>query len=96
MTNNLDFDVISLLASSIKLDLHGLTYDEANFELLRCLQLVDTHIRAVEVVHGYHNGTVLKNLVRKEFKHKLVSKKIPIDASRTLFVLDFKQNNKNF
>ena len=94
MMNNLDLDIISLLSASIKLDLHGLTYEEANFELLRCLQLVDTHVRAIEIVHGYHNGTVLKKLVRNEFKHNLIAKKIPIDASRTLYVLDFNKNNK--
>ena len=85
----MDVDIMALLSASCKLDLHGLTKAEAEFELLRALEFVDTHVRAIEIVHGYHSGTILKNLVRKEFTHPLIAKKMPLDASRTLYVLDF-------
>ena len=84
-------DVVSLLVASVKLDLHGLTKGEAEFELERALNLVDVNVRAIEVVHGYHGGNTLKNLVRKEFVHPLIQEKINLDASRTLYVLDFKK-----
>ena len=92
----LDAETLSLLFGAKKLDLHGLTKEEAKFELLRCFQFVDFGTKAILVVHGYHNGTVLKNLVRKEFKHELINNKIAVDASQTLFILNFEnKNNKN-
>ena len=84
-----DIDIVAYLASSEKLDLHGLTCDEARFELLRTLNLVDTKTKAVEVVHGYHRGRALRDLVRNEFEHPLVVQKVKLDPSRTLLVLDF-------
>lgn len=90
----IDIDTIALLAASTKLDLHGLTCAEAEFELIRTLNLVDTNVRAVEVVHGYHNGRALKTLVRQQFAHPLIAKKIPLDASRTLLALDFSKINQ--
>ena len=90
----MDFELLSMVAGSVKLDLHGLSRDEAEFELVRCLNLVDANVKAIEVVHGYHKGTVLKKLVRESFKHPLIEKKVPIDASRTLFVLDFNRLKK--
>ena len=84
-----DTDTLSLIFGAKKLDLHGLTKEEARFELYRFMQFVDTTTRAVLIVHGYHNGTVLKTLVRKEFEHPLISKKIAVDSSQTLFVLKF-------
>jgi len=86
-----DAETLSLIFNAKKVDLHGLTKDEARFELLRSLQFVDVSTKSLLIVHGYHNGTVLKNLVRKEFAHELVCKKIPVDSSQTLFVLDFKK-----
>lgn len=90
----MDIDTIALLAASQKLDLHGLTRTEAEYELLRALELVDTHVRALEIVHGYHKGTTLKKLVRNEFNYPLIAKKVNLDASRTLYVLDFTNLNK--
>lgn len=84
-----DIDVLEYLCASKKVDLHGLTRGEAEYELTRELGLVDVSVRALEVVHGYHNGKTLKNLVRNEFEHKLIEKKVPLDASRTLYVLNF-------
>ena len=93
-----DVDIVSLLSASTKLDLHGMTRDEAKCELIRLLDLVDVNVKAIEVVHGYHNGRALRSLVRDEIDQKLVSQKVKIDPSRTLFVLNFNnighKNNK--
>ena len=90
----MEISELLLLSNSIKLDLHGLTRGEAEFELIRALNLVDTCTKGIEVIHGYHGGTVLKKLVRDEFEHPLIVKKIPLDASRTLFELDFSKNKQ--
>lgn len=68
-------------------DLHTLTKEEAKIELINALNNTDVDIKCLLVVHGYHGGTVIKNLVRKEFKSDLVAEKINHDAGRTLYIL---------
>lgn len=73
-----------------KLDLHGLTKEEAHYDLLATLNTVDVDIKAIEIIHGFHSGKSLKNLVLNEFKHPMILEKKKIDASRTLFILNWK------
>ena len=51
----------------MKIDLHGKVLIEALDEILLCLEecevLGDRHI---EIVHGYHQGQVLKNHIQSE------------------------------
>ncbi len=69
------------------IDLHGLTKEDAKATLIYELGLVDANIDCVVIIHGFHGGNVLKNLVRKEFKHSLVKDKVVLDAARTIFLL---------
>ena len=70
------------------LDLHQKTKEEARAELVYALNRLDIFYKGLLVIHGYHKGKVLKNFIRKEFDHKNIKKKINIDASRTLILLD--------
>ena len=70
-----------------QVDLHGLAKEEAKAELIYALSTVDFDIKCLVVVHGYHSGTTLKNLVRKEFSHPSIAEKITLDAARTIYVL---------
>lgn len=70
------------------LDIHGLTKEEAKIEILHTLGTIDNFYKAILVTHGYHHGVVLKNFVRKELVHKNIQKKINVDASRTLLLLN--------
>ena len=71
------------------LDVHGLTKEEARAEIVYHLNRIDIFTKGLLITHGYHSGVVLKNFIRKEFEHKNVYKKINVDASRTLLLLDF-------
>lgn len=73
------------------LDLHGFTLEEAKAELIHKLVTMDAFYKGVVVIHGYHKGTVLKNYIRKEFLHKNVTKKINIDASKTLLLVNLEK-----
>ena len=46
-------------------DLHRLTKEEAKIELINAMNTTDVDVKCLLVVHGYHGGTVIKNLVRK-------------------------------
>lgn len=68
-------------------DLHRLTKEEAKIELINAINNTDINIKCLVVIHGYHGGTVIKNLVRKEFESDYVEEKINLDAGRTIFKL---------
>ena len=70
-----------------EVDLHNLTKEEARADLVYAVETQDFDIKCLVVIHGYHGGTVIKNFVRKEFKHNLVEKKVNLDAGRTIFML---------
>ena len=67
-----------------KVDLHNLTKEEARSEILHQILMAD-RVDSIIFVHGYHGGRVLKDLVRKEFKHDRVEKIINLDASTTAY-----------
>ena len=68
-------------------DLHNLTKEDAKIELINAISSVDSDIDCLVVIHGYHGGTIIKNLVRKEFKSEFVTEKVNLDAGRTIFLL---------
>ena len=68
-------------------DLHRLTKEEAKIELINAMNTTDVDVKCLLVVHGYHGGTVIKNLVRKEFQSEYISEKINHDAGRTIYIL---------
>lgn len=74
------------LGSFISIDLHGLTKEEARAEIYHQLNIVDNY-NSIVFVHGYHGGRVLKELVRKEIKYERIIKILPLDASRTAYIL---------
>lgn len=70
-----------------KVDLHGLTREEALSVMLYEVYLADSDIDGIEFIHGYHGGRVLKDLVRKEFVSDRIEKVVCADASRTIYKL---------
>lgn len=68
-------------------DLHRFTKEEAKIELLNAINSSDIDIKCLVVVHGYHGGTIIKNLVRKEFESEFVLEKFNLDAGRTIYKL---------
>lgn len=71
------------------LDLHEKTLEEAKSELIYTLNSLDIFYKGVLVIHGYHKGTVLRDFVRNDFKHKNIYKKVKVDASRTVIMIDW-------
>lgn len=68
-------------------DLHELTKEDAKIELMNALNSADLDIKCLVIIHGYHGGTVIKNLVRKEFTSDFIDEKINLDAGRTIYKL---------
>ena len=68
-------------------DLHNMTKEEAKANLIHEINSADYDIKCLVIVHGYHGGTVIKNLVKKEFVSNDIEKKVVLDAGRTIFLL---------
>ena len=52
----------------IELDIHGMYEDDAKREIERYLSTVSPKVQEVIVIHGYHKGQVLKNMVRTRIR----------------------------
>ena len=52
---------------TIEADIHGMRVAEAKRQLELLLSRADKSIREVVVIHGYHGGTVLRDMVRREY-----------------------------
>lgn len=71
-----------------EVDIHGMTRDEARRCLTLFLNRVNGSVREVEVIHGWSNGTVLRDMVRKGLKHpKIKSKVVSMNPGITILVL---------
>ena len=71
------------------IDLHGQILEEAKANLFHVLSIIDNSYAGILVIHGYHKGRVLRDFIRGKLGHNLIKKKVVIDASRTLILLDF-------
>ena len=58
----------------VEIDIHGLTEQMAIKELEKFIVSCDNSITEIVVIHGYHSGNALKDMVRNS--NKLRSKRI--------------------
>lgn len=71
-----------------EIDIHGMTVNEAISELDYFLEYVSEDTQEVIVVHGYNQGKRLLQMVRNEFQHKRIKRKmISMNPGITIFQL---------
>ena len=61
---------------TIEADIHGMRVLEAKRELETLIGRADKSIREIVVIHGYHGGSALKNMVRSELRLPRIQQKI--------------------
>jgi len=73
----------------IELDVHGMTKYQAKMSIDSQLKKVKTNVYRIIVVHGYHSGTELKDMVRKDYKKhpKVIRVDIGLNQGTTELVL---------
>lgn len=72
----------------IILDMHDMQEDEARFYLERAIDTAGHKIKQIVAIHGYRKGQTILNMVRKDFKHKRIEKKVvPYNKGVTLIYL---------
>ena len=71
-----------------KIDLHDMQLDEARYYLEKFLNALSDNVKEITVVHGYRKGQVLLKMVRRDFFHpKIIKKVIPFNKGITIFYL---------
>ncbi|MDD2370929.1 MAG: DNA mismatch repair protein MutS [Firmicutes bacterium] len=61
--------------SKLVVDLHQLLVDEAKILLIQQLDMVPSNIKEVKVIHGFHHGGAILDMLNNNFKHKRISRK---------------------
>lgn len=60
----------------VEADIHGLTADDAKRQLEQLLTRLPADVTEVAVIHGYHGGQTLCNMVRRRLKHPRIRAKV--------------------
>ena len=68
-------------------DLHNMTVDQAKYELLMQIKYADNTIWAIRVIHGYNNGTAIRDMVWR-FKHSRIKNIIKGDINPGMTILE--------
>ena len=64
----------------VKVDLHGLRQEEAIKVIDKAIGSADSAVYQIQLVHGYHRGTSLRNMIYEEYRYdKRVKRIIPGD-----------------
>lgn len=75
------------MAYSITIDIHGETRQSGRKLLENNLKSLPKDAREVIVIHGYHQGNTLQQMVRS-FKHPMVERKIlGLNQGETIFLI---------
>ena len=55
----------------VEIDLHNLTLDEARDAIDDALRHVDMSVYRVRLIHGFNNGTAIRDMVFREYKYHM-------------------------
>lgn len=72
---------------SITVDLHGHTRESAHDLLNFTMKNLPKDVREVEVIHGYRQGTALRDLVRNYQNARIERKILSMNQGSTLFLI---------
>ncbi len=70
----------------IEIDLHGKNEYQAKITIDAALRRAKAGTYRLRIVHGYNSGTVLRDMVRREYAGRVL-RVIPLDQGRTDLVL---------
>jgi len=69
-------------------DIHGMTVADAKKKLEQYIKTAPKNCE-VTVIHGFHGGTALQNMVRKTLKHKRIKRRIlGLNNGETILVIE--------
>lgn len=71
----------------LDLDIHSHTVESARKLITSTLKNLPSDVRELNIIHGYHQGTALRDMVRK-FSHSKIERKIlGLNQGTTTFII---------
>lgn len=71
-----------------KVDIHGMTASEAKKMLERMISSSPANSE-IAVVHGFHGGQALQNMVRRQLKNKRIKQRIlSMNSGETVLIIE--------
>lgn len=81
-------DIFLKPEEKLVIDLHEMTVAEAAYYLEKEIDTAPEYVKVIEIIHGFHKGNAILNMVRKEFKHPRIERKyLGLNAGITKFEL---------
>jgi len=71
----------------IVIDLHRMTVEEAKFQILEEIKYANNNIWRIVAIHGYKNGTAIRDMIRHKLKHPRINK-INIDMNPGVTIIE--------
>lgn len=66
----------------LEVDIHGMNQYQAKIKVQSVLNKSNSSIYIIRVIHGYHNGTALRSMIRKEFRSHPKIKRIELSMNQ--------------
>lgn len=57
-----------MTAGVIEVDVHGMNQFQAKTKINATLKKAKQGTYMIRIIHGYHNGTVLRDMIRREYR----------------------------
>lgn len=74
--------------TTIEVDLHGLTVEDAKYRLEHLLSSAPDGVAEVRVIHGSNRGQALRDMVRLRLKHpRIAAKLLTLNPGETRLLL---------
>ena len=74
----------------ITIDIHNHTVFDAKQKLQLAVKIAPSDIKEIVVIHGYHNGTALRDMVRNDFRSKRIARKyLSLNPGITSLILQY-------
>jgi hypothetical protein len=67
-------------SGNIEIDLHGLRTEEAKKKIDEAIRKADTTVYRIKLIHGYHRGHGLKDMIWDEYSYGRNSKVLRIQG----------------
>lgn len=71
-----------LSSGIIEVDIHGMNQFQAKTKIQSVLRKSNSSVYIIRIIHGYHNGTVLRNMIRREFRSHPKIKRIELSMNQ--------------
>ena len=71
----------------IEIDLHSQTVESARKIITNTLKNLPADVREINIIHGYHQGTALRNMIRNYSNSRIERKILGLNQGSTIFII---------